>query len=232
MAPRITTLIDKLDTAEIVRDELAAILRTESTNQVALAIAASRDPADWQLRIFLERTNPWEEFQDPSEVADGEPVPQVPPIVNVSFESETFDMGASNLIERQKATATYNIDCYGYGVAADDPDGGHQPGDEDAALDCQRAVRLVRNILMAGPYTYLGLRGVVWKRSIQSVTMLQPTANEQPVQQIKAARITVQVEFSEFSPQTEGEPLELVFATVKRAETGEIYLTANYGGEV
>ena len=229
---RITTLIDKRDTFEIIRDELAAILRVESAAQEALATSAGKDPANWKLRIFLERSNPWEEFQEPSEVPEGEPLPDVPPIVNVSFENLTFDMNASNTVERQKATATYNIDCYGYGVAADNPDGGHIPGDEDASLDCQRAVRLVRNVLMAGAYTYLGLRGTVWRRFIQSVTMFQPTANEQPVQQVKAARVALQVEFNEFSPQVEGTPLELISVQVKRdEESGEIFLTATYSGE-
>jgi hypothetical protein len=228
----ITTLIDKQDTSEIVRDQLAAILRIEAAAQQALAVEAGKDPGPWTLRVFLERSNPWEEFQEPSEVPEEDPPPDVPPIVNVSFDAETFDLGASNVVERQKATATYNVDCYGYGVAADDPDGGHRPGDEDASIDCQRAVRLVRNILMAGPYTYLGLRGMVWRRFIQSVTMFQPTANEQPVQQVKAARIAVQVEFSELAPQVVGAPLELVSVQVRRAETGEIFLTASYGGEV
>ena len=228
---RITTLIDKRDTFEIIRDELAAILRTEVTAQEALAVAAEKDPASWKLRVFVERTNPWEEFQEPSVTTADDPLPEVPPIVNVSFDNANYDLNASNLVERQKSTATYNIDCYGYGVAADDPLGGHRAGDEDAALDCQRAVRLVRNILMSGPYTYLGLRGTVWRRFIQAVNVFRPGSPEQPVQQVAAARIAVQVEFSEYAPQVVGEPLELVQLTVTRAETGEIYLTANYGEE-
>lgn len=231
MPAQISHLIDKRDTFEIVRDELAAILVTEASRQVELAGDAGRSPDGWRLRVFLERSNPWEEFQDPAAVDDDTPAPFVPPIVNVTFDSASFDFGASNTVERQKASATYNIDCYGYGVATDDPGGGHVPGDAKAALDCHRAVRLVRNILMSGPYTYLGMRGTVWRRSIQSITAFKPSADEQPVQQVAAARLVVQVEFNEFAPQYEGQPLELVSLTVKRAESGEIYLTANYGGE-
>lgn len=230
MPAQIPALIDKQDTFEIIRDELAAILLTEVTRQVELASEAARNANGWRLRVFLERTNPWEEFQEPAAIDDQTPAPFVAPIVNVSFDTETFDLSASNTVERQKATATYNIDCYGYGVAADDPSGGHRPGDAQAALACHRAVRLVRNILMSGPYTYLGLRGTVWRRSIQTITAFRPSADEQPVQQVAAARITVQVEFNEFAPQYQGEPLQLVSLTVKRAESGEIYLTANYGG--
>ncbi len=232
MPAQIPDLIDKVDTFEIIRDELAAILLTESAEQVALATAATdKNPNHWRLRIFSERTNPWEEFQDPAATDDETPAPFVAPIVNVSFADESYDYGASNTVERQKATATYNIDCYGYGVAEDDLDGGHRPGDAQAALECHRAVRLVRNILMSGPYTYLGLRGTVWRRSIQTITAFRPAGDEQAVQQVAAARLTVQVEFNEFAPQYRGAPLELISLTVKRAETGEIYLTADYGEE-
>jgi hypothetical protein len=226
----ITRLIDKRDTFEIVRDELAAILKTESASQALLATAASRDPRDWMLRVYLERTNPWSDFLDLPETEEHPWF--APPIVNVWFDSTSFDGRASNVVERQKATAAYNVDCYGYAVSADDASGGHQAGDERAGIECQRAVRLVRNILMAGEYTYLGLRGVVWRRFIPSITAFQPSADGRPVQQVQAARLRVEVEFSEFSPQVEGEPLELVSTTVRRAETGEIFLTAMFGGEV
>ena len=46
-------LIDKLDTFEIVRDEIAAILATEIASQEALA-AGEPDPTLWRLRVFLE----------------------------------------------------------------------------------------------------------------------------------------------------------------------------------
>lgn len=225
----ITTLIDKLDTFEIVRDELAAILATEVASQQVLATAAGKDPADWKLRVFLERANPWAEFLDAPETTENPAL--APPIVNVSLASMDFDQGASNVVERQKATALYYIDCYGYGVAADDELGGHEAGDERAALTCHRAVRLVRNILMAGTYTYLGLRGVVWRRWPEGVTFSRPTRDDQPVQQVAAARLSLRVEFSEFSPQVQGQPLELVSATVRRSPTGEILLTASYGGD-
>jgi hypothetical protein len=34
------------------------------------------------------------------------------PIVNVTFDNDAFDMGSSNIVERQKATGTFNVDCY------------------------------------------------------------------------------------------------------------------------
>ena len=220
----IPALIEKQDTVEIVRDQIAAILATEVASQKSLATSGGKDPRSWDLRIFSERSNPWAEYIDP---ADDQL--DATPIVNVSLDAVNFDASASNAIERQKATATYNIDCYGYGIAEDDPAGGHHLGDARAAMESHRAVRLVRNILMAGEYTYLGLRGTVWRRWPRSVTVFQPTLDGRQIQQIVASRIAFDVDFSEFSPQVATETLELLAVTVFREETGEVYLNADFG---
>lgn len=222
MPPQITQLITGADTSELVRDQIAAILAVEIAEQQVLAAAASEDPNLWKLRIFSERTNPWAEFIDAPEQS------QAFPIVNVALDNLNYDGRASNTVERQKATGIYHIDCYGYGVSEDDGATGHIPGDARAALEAQRAVRLVRRILMAATYSYLGMRGTVWRRWIQSVNIFRPTLDGNVVQQIVAARIAVQVEFNEFSPQVQGEPLELVSGAVLRKETGEIYFEADY----
>lgn len=221
--PQLTALIDKVDTFELVRDQIAAVLLLELTQQQVLAEAATEEPDDWNLRIFVERANPWAEFIDaPTEKTE------TVPIVNVSLDNANIDARASNLVERQKVIGVYNIDCYGYGFAEDDGAGGHTAGDARAALEAQRAARLVRNILMAAAYAYLGMRGVVWKRWVQSIAMLQPQIDNRTVQQIVAARVQLHVEFNEFSPQVEGEALELVAGAVRRKETGEIYFEAHY----
>lgn len=218
----IAELIDKRDNSEVVRDEIAAILVTELATQQALASGAGKDPTLWSARVFAERANPWAEFLEAPEQADGVP------LVNVSLDNVNYDASSSNAVERQKATAVYHLDCYGYGISEDDGGTGHIPGDARASLDAQRAVRLVRNILMAGTYTYLGLRGLVWRRWIQSVSMFQPALESRAVQQIVAARIALQVDFNEFSPQVIGEPMELLSATVFREGTGEVFLQATY----
>lgn len=216
-------LIDKQDTFEIVRDEIVAILVTEIASQQALAITAGKpNPEEWKLRIFKERANPWEQFLNA-------PVADTSPLVNVWYDNSNFVEAKSNIIERQNAVATYNIDCYGYGVSKTDGGSGHIPGDRDAALAAQRALRLVRNILMAAEYTYLGtLRGIVWQRWVQAVTVFQPQQEAQNVQNIVGARIAFRVSFNEFSPQVVPEVLELLAATVKRAEDDEIVIEADY----
>jgi hypothetical protein len=216
MPAQILELIDKQDNVEIVRDQIAAILTVELAHQAVLSGVVD------QPRVFLERSNPWGEFIDAPLGAR--------PIINVWFDAATYNGSTSNVVARQMCEGTFNIDCYGYAVSVDDgnPTGGHSPGDEDAALECQRAVRLARNILMAGQYTYLGMRGVVWKRWPQSLNMFQPQSDNRAVQRIVGARLALQVQFNEFSPQVTGETLETLSIEVLRAETGELYLRADY----
>ena len=215
----IPMLIDKQDTFEVVRDKLAVILATESANQVILA-AAKPNPDDWKLRVFTERTNPWAEYDD-------DPV-DVSPIVNIWFDNANFDPASSNVMERQKSEAVFNIDCYGYAKSKDDGGTGHLPGDQQAAFVVQRCIRLVRNILMAAEYTYLDLRGIVWSRSFRSVNVFQPQLDGQQMQQVIGARMACRVVFNEFSPQVAEEILELVAVDVLRAENGQILVEADY----
>ena len=58
----IPDLIDKEDTFEIVRNQIALILANESASQVALATTAGKpDPNLWALKVYTERSNPWEQ---------------------------------------------------------------------------------------------------------------------------------------------------------------------------
>ncbi len=216
----IATLIDKQDNFEIVRDKIGMILADEVASQMALAALDGKDPDDWKLRIFLERSNPWEQFEnDPTDTS---------PLVNVWYENGSFSEGQSNTVERQKAVGTYNIDCYGYGKSTDNLAGGHNPGDKQAAFEVQRAIRLVRNILMASTYTYLELRGTVWQRWVQSVTVFQPPLGENAVQNVVAARVAFRVQFNELSPQAVPEVLERVSVNVNRQEDGMLVAEADY----
>lgn len=215
----IQSLIDKQDTSEQIRDQIAAILAAEVVNQMTLATTAGKDPQDWKLRIFTERSNPWEQFLNGQ--ADESP------LVNVWYDSSFFDESKSNTVSEQMSETVYNIDIYGYGVSGDDG-AGHKAGDKEAALECQRAIRLVRNIIMASENTYLQARGLVWQRWPQSINSFQPQQGENSVEKIVAARFALRVRFTEFAPQYEGQPLELLTTTVKRAEDGSIYFTADY----
>lgn len=219
----ISTLIDKEDSSEIIRDQIAQILADEVASQMTLAIDAAKDPDDWKLRIYTERSNPWEQFLNPNDVGfDGSP------LVNVWFDNETFDTGAGSTVERQKTEGVFNIDCYGYGQSKDDGGLGHIPGDKEASFEVQRAVRLVRNIIMAAEYTYLDLRGLVWQRWPQSITVFQPQLDSRNVSQVVGARIALRVAFNEFSPQVDSVILEAVRGDIQRTEDGEIVAQVGY----
>ena len=77
---------------------------------------------------------------------------------------------------------------------------------------------------MAAEYTYLELRGTVWKRWIESIQAFQPPIDGRSMQHVVAARIAFRVGFNEFSPQVAAEVLEMIGTTVKRQETGEVLL--------
>lgn len=238
MPALIDELLGLVDNSGRVRDQIAAILKVEAANQQVLAAGAGEDPALWKLRVFTECSNPWEQFQSPPTASDtdAEIAFDKSPVVNVSFDSSAFDKASGNVVERQKADGTFYVDCFACGISADKPnEEGHVPGDQLAALEAHRAATLVRRILMAGAYTYLAWprgkevgAGVVWGRWVSGVQMSNVPASERVAQHIAGARVTLQVQFNEFSPQVKGELLELVSTTVTRAGTGEILIAADY----
>lgn len=231
MPALIRELITGPDAFEFVGEQIAAILKVESATQAALADAAHEDPKLWTLRVFRERAAPWESWTDAPDtdvIGDDGHVP----IVNVRFDTDSVDERRSNVVERQTYVAVYHVDVFGYGKSTG-TEYGHEAGDQRAAKECHRAMRLVRRILMAGHYTYLGLpRGEeqrVWKRMVRSRTVFQPQLSGRAVQHVVGGRISFQVDLTETSPQVQGYPLELVALTVLRAETGEVMLSANFG---
>lgn len=222
----IATLIDKVDNVELVRDKLAEILVLEVASQKALALAASptpKDPRLWDLRVFVDRSNPWADYID-AETGD---VLDAIPVVNISLDSETFDARRGDTVERQTAAATFNVDVYGYGVS-EETDDGHTAGDARAKAEALRAMRLVRNILMSAEYTYLGLRGIVARRWPSTITLFDIEVDSRTVAHVCAARLELAVDLLEFSPQVQGEALELISINVARRDTNEIYLRADY----
>lgn len=222
----ISELINKQDNSEIIRDQIAAILALESESQMGMANLAGHDQDLWKLRVFRERSNPFEQWLNiPS---DQRTSFDQSPIINVWYASSNFDPGASTVIERQATEGIFNIDCYGCGVSSNNPAGGHNPGDREAALAAQRALRLVRNILMAGEYTYLGLRKLVWQRFPQSINVFQPQFDSRSIQQIVGARLALKVTFNEFSPQVPAVNLEYLSVQVDEDETGELLVKADY----
>jgi hypothetical protein len=227
LTPQIASLIDKQDAFEIVGDQIAAILLVESANQQALATAGGKDPKLWKLRIFKDRANPWEEW---SELDPSNPNKRrdQSPIVHVGWDSDSFDKARGNTIEYQQADGLFNLDCYGYGVSRSDGGTGHIPGDEDAGNEVSRVVRLVRNILMAGPYVYLGLQGLVGRRWIESRSFFLPSIDGMAIENIQATRVVLAVTYTEKAPEYTPQLLDAVSATVRRAATGEVLFISEF----
>lgn len=221
----ITELIDKFDNVELIRDKIASILATEISNQKSLATLANKNPNLWDFKVYTERSNPIENFLNIDENAS---LANNLPIVNVWFDNYNIEDKSSNAVEKQTINGTFNIDIYALGISKNNPSQGHLSGDELANRETQRVFRLVRNILMAGDYTYLKLRGIVGKRWIQSVTAFQPDSSGQNMQQVQAIRISFAVQFIEFSPQYQGQALELVSNELKRNEDGSVIANVDF----
>jgi hypothetical protein len=181
----INGLINKTDNSEIIRDQIAGILAAESASQQAKAQAANLDPALWALRVFAERSTLFE-------------FDAGPPCANVYLDSLSYDRSKSDTTTRQHTNGLFNIDLYGFGMSTDDPTGGHFSGDEMAAKEVQRAIRLVRNILNSGYYNQLRLSGIVADKWIQSVNISHAPANN--AYNVCGARIVLAVNFNEFGP--------------------------------
>ena len=127
--PIIQTLITAPDSFEAIRDQIGLILAANSAAQMALAVTAGQDPALWKLRVFTERSNPWEMvLNDQSDLS---------PVINVWYDNGSFEAGDSNTFERQKHIASYNVDCYGFAISEANGTG-HKPGDREAAFEAHR----------------------------------------------------------------------------------------------
>ncbi len=76
---------------------------------------------------------------------------------------------------------------------------------------------------MSAEYRHLGLQGVVGSRWPRSITKFQPAQGEQAIQNIVGARLALNTNFNEFSPQFETVILEGVSTEIRRdTVTGEI----------
>jgi hypothetical protein len=214
---KIKTLIDKQDTCEIIRDQIAAILAIEIEHQAELADDAGKDPADFFFSVFSECSNPWESDEMP--------------LVNVHFNNDRFDNKNSTMIDRQRATGTFYIDCYANKKTTD-----ADSGDELSSKDADRIARLVRNILMAQEYTYLALgyrelgngNNLVTRRYITKREKFGIDIRQEGYENIVACRIILEVDYDELSPQVVMENLELMILSCKREDSGQIYFNAEY----
>jgi hypothetical protein len=192
-----------MDGFEIVRDRIAEILALETASQQALAAAAGYDPDDWKFLVYAERIDPWELYRDGADKT---------PIVNVWYDSSTFDKPTSNSITRQAAKSQYNVDCYTWAPSRATVDG-HAPGDESSAKGVHKVGRLIRRFLMHPKYRRLGFSNdgePVWSRWVSDLTPFQPQSGNPAVQNVMGLRVALEVHHNETIDLEEPPTLELI----------------------
>jgi hypothetical protein len=195
---KINYLLSDKKNFEYVRDSAIAILIDERNNQKILAAASGAVVSEYDFNVYKERSEPWQLFFD----ADTGAVSGATPIVNVYFDSMTADAGKSSNQFQSGYTGNINIDCLACSPSElDESTNIMSSGDELTALEVQRVLRLVYNILMAGCYTQLNLKTVVMSRKFSNIQMFQPDINNTAVQRVTGARLVLTVDFYEFSPQ-------------------------------
>jgi hypothetical protein len=212
------------DNLTIIRDQIAAVLKVESAKWLELSRAAGREDEGWDLKVYVEATNPMQDWMGTEDDDSGCEDP--PFVVNVYFSDDAVDGKRSNAANQQTASGVFVVDCYGHGVARAREDGGHHPGDQLAELKAQRCCFLARNILMAAHYWDLGLPGIVAKRMWDGREALQSPINERARQKVACVRLRMRVDFLEFSPQHVPATLQAVLSEVTRGPNGEVLVAA------
>jgi len=154
------------------------------------------------------------------------------PLVNVYFDQTQIISGASNNIDQQTMNGSFIIDVY---AAKNAKESGLDvlAADELTALEAQRILKLVRNILMAAAYENIfssvekenpvAVLGIVKKKTFSQIQMFRPQIDDRPVENVIGARLVLQVEYLEFSPQVTPPIMELLSAECTRGEDGKVF---------
>jgi hypothetical protein len=197
MESRIKTLLNSPDNAEKIRDQIAAILKLELSNQKTLADNDLKieNKKDFDIKVYIENSRPWALLSD-------KPEKNPFPLVNVSLQDIKKDSGP--IAGKIKYTGTYLIDCYGTGNFQPENAAEWIPDDYLSAVRAWQIARVTRNIIMSGFYAFLGMREIVRGRDIESITTVVPKELQDAAISITACRITLKVELHETSPEAEG----------------------------
>jgi hypothetical protein len=222
MAARISTLIDSQDNVEVIRNQIASILALEESNQKTLALANNKNPNNWKFSVYTERNRLWEILSN----VDGSENSEAP-LVNISYDTSLYDNKNSDLIYRRRVKSVYYIDCYAHKNRMP-----NMTGDEATSKEAERIARLVRNIIMSAHYYQLALgyrelgtgNNIVFQRNIIKQEKLLPTDREgQVFENVTLARLTLEVDHDETSPQVELRDLDLLFFQCTKADDGRVY---------
>jgi hypothetical protein len=185
----IDKLLNENDHAEVIRDTITAILKTEIDNQKKIATKLNiEDKHDFDISIYSENTRPYDLLTD-----NYNPFP----LINICMQKMVQDERPGSSVNNQKYVITFNIDCWECGNSYNK----ELPDDYLSSIRAWKTARIVRNILMAGCYTYLGIRKIVRKREIKSIDAIIPQGMADSAISVTVCRIIFNVETYEESPQ-------------------------------
>lgn len=201
-------LIEKLDNFEKCQNRIVEILSLEIYNQMQLATAAAKDPTPWDIRVFMDRSSPWEAFMEGD----------LRPVVNVTFSRADMDARSSSLVNEATFDGEFLVDVFGFGVAMD-TDEGFDPADYVATQNAKRAFRIVRNILLAGENTNFGIPEIT-QRTLVSMELHTPSSELVSGGSVCGIRGNFRLRYSEETPQVTGEVL------------GEMHVDFGLAGEI
>ncbi len=205
-------LLSTPDNVEIIRDQICGILALECAHQYELAQDEHSNVAkDYDIKVYLENDEPWALQTE----ADKDNFP----LVNISLQSASTEKGSSstNLTQR---TATFFIDCYATGTF----DGSGLNG-RLAVIKAWKTARIVRNILEAANYAYLGMRGIVLKREVTGFETGMPNS-QNAAMRVCVVRVKLDVTYTELSPQVKGVLIDPISLSITD-DTGLVIVDMN-----
>jgi len=191
MENKIKFLLEKPDNVELIRDQLCAILKVETTAQHELA-KGKPDEADYRIGIWKDKTRPWSLTEDSEKKKPF-------PLVNVQLRGFKLDIPGGGQFGQKKYSATFHLDCYAHGDFDTE-----EPDDTDSAVKAWKIGRVIRNIITSEHHAYLGLRGTVREYKITEGTTGDPRNEEQSAQSVTICRLILTVDYYEDAPQVEG----------------------------
>jgi hypothetical protein len=219
MEALITELLDTPDNVEKIRDQIAGILKIETVRQYKKAQESNLENArDYLINVYVEKERPWQLTEN----SNGE---NPFPLVNVQLMGYKKDTVPGSTVKRQKYLAEFAIDCYARGQP-DNPEG----DDADATKKSWALGRIIRNILMSGFYSYLGLREIVRRREVVEARTGTPTGLTGNIDDsaisVTICRILFCVETFEDSPQIHPGEFEGIIFTATSPD-GKVNLIDN-----
>jgi len=191
MDEKLKVLLDKPDNVELIRDNICAILKTETIAQHELA-KGRPDEADFRIGVWKDKTRPWSLTEDHEKKHPF-------PLVNVQLREVKLDTPPGSTFGQKKYVCVFHLDCYAHGEF-----GAEEPDDTDSALKAVKIGRVIRNIITSEHHAYFGLRGIVRDYRITQGTIGDPRNDEQSAQSITIFRLVLVVEYYEDSPKVEG----------------------------